>query len=148
MEQKDTNKILETLDEIESDAVCEYKSAKTTYSEGVLDTTHRIKQLIKEIAKQPSDKEIQMAEFRRDNRIWLLYSAMIALDVRRYMRQNNVSEKHVAEQLNISQDDMRELLSGRADLKMSTLCKIAKIIPNESTNLKEFFAIWQDDRLH
>ncbi len=148
MEQKDTNKILETLDEIESGAVCEYKSAKTAYSEGVLDTTHRIKQLIKEIAKQPSDKEIQMAEFRKDNRIWLLYSSMIALDVRRYMRQNNVSEKHMAEQLNISQDDMRELLSGRADLKMSTLCRIAKIIPNESTNLKEFFAIWQDDQLH
>ena len=44
---------------------------------------------LKEVAKQASEKERDEAKFREENRDWLLKSALIALEIHRYLRQKN-----------------------------------------------------------
>ena len=52
---------------------------------------------LKEVAKQPSEKEREKARFRDENRDWLLKSALIALEIHRYLRLNGMTQSQLAE---------------------------------------------------
>lgn len=51
---------------------------------------------LNEVAKQPSEKERNEAKFRDENRDWLLKSALIALEIHRYLRQNGMTQSQLA----------------------------------------------------
>lgn len=86
---------------------------------------------LKEVAKQPSEKEREEAKFRDENRDWLLKSALIALEIHRYLRQNGMTQSQLAEKLGISPAMVTKLLSGKENLSLKTVCGIERVIQFE-----------------
>ena len=86
---------------------------------------------LKEVAKQPSEKEREEARFRDENRDWLLKSAQIALEIHRYLRQNGMTQSQLAEKLGISPAMVTKLLSGKENLSLKTICGIERVIQFE-----------------
>ncbi len=90
---------------------------------------------LKEVAKQPSEKEREKLRFRDENRDWLLKSALIALEIRRYLRLNGMTQNQLAEKLGISPAMVTKLLSGKENLSLKTICGIEKVIQFELLNV-------------
>lgn len=86
---------------------------------------------LKEVAKQPSKKEREEARFRDENRDWLLKSALIALEIHRYLRLNGMTQSQLAEKLGISPAMVTKLLSGKENLSLKTICGIERVIQFE-----------------
>lgn len=86
---------------------------------------------LREVAKQSSDKEREEARFRDENREWLLKSALIALEIHRYLRLNGMSQSQLAEKLGISPAMVTKLLSGKENLSLKTICGIERAIQIE-----------------
>ena len=86
---------------------------------------------LKEVAKQPSEKEREKARFRDENRDWLLKSALIALEIHRYLRLNGMTQSQLAEKLGISPAMVTKLLSGKENLSLKTICGIERVIQFE-----------------
>ncbi len=86
---------------------------------------------LKEVAKQPSEKEREEARFRDENRDWLLKSAQIALEIHRYLRLNGMTQSQLAEKLGISPAMVTKLLSGKENLSLKTICGIERVIQFE-----------------
>ena len=86
---------------------------------------------LKEVAKQPSEKERNEAKFREENRDWLLKSALIALEIHRYLRQNGMTQSQLAEKMGISPAMVTKLLSGKENLSLKTVCGIERVIQLE-----------------
>ena len=86
---------------------------------------------LKEVAKQPSEKEREEARFRDENRDWLLKSALIALEIHRYLRLNGMTQSQLAEKLGISPAMVTKLLSGKENLSLKTICGIERVIQFE-----------------
>ena len=86
---------------------------------------------LKEVAKQPSEKEFEEAKIREDNRDWLLKSALIALEIHRYLRLNGMTQSQLAEKLGISPAMVTKLLSGKENLSLKTICGIERVIQFE-----------------
>lgn len=86
---------------------------------------------LKEVAKQPSEKEREEARFRDENRDWLIKSALIALEIHRYLRMNGMTQCQLAEKLGISPAMVTKLLSGKENLSLKTICGIERIIQFE-----------------
>ena len=86
---------------------------------------------LNEVAKQPSEKEREKARFRDENRDWLLKSALIALEIHRYLRLNGMTQSQLAEKLGISPAMVTKLLSGKENLSLKTICGIERVIQFE-----------------
>lgn len=86
---------------------------------------------LKEVAKQASEKERDEAKFRDENRDWLLKSALIALEIHRYLRLNGMTKSQLAEKLGISPAMVTKLLSGKENLSLKTVCGIERVIQFE-----------------
>lgn len=81
-----------------------------------------------EVAKPASEKELEEAKFRDENRDWLLKSSLIALEVRRFLRLNGMNQNQLAERMGISPAMVTKLLSGKENLGLKTICSIEKVI--------------------
>lgn len=86
---------------------------------------------LKEVAKQPSVKECEEARFRDENRDWLLKSALIALEIHRYLRLNGMTQSQLAEKLGISPAMVTKLLSGKENMSLKTICSLERVIQFE-----------------
>lgn len=93
---------------------------------------------LKEIAKHASEKERAEARFREENRDWLLKSALIALEVHRYLRLNRMSQSQLAEKLEISSAMVSKLLSGKENLSLKTICRIEDVLQIELVNIPSY----------
>ena len=93
---------------------------------------------LKEVAKQDSEKERDEAKFREENRDWLLKSALIALEIHRYLRLNGMTQSQLAEKLGISPAMVTKLLSGKENLSLKTICSIERVIQFELLNIPSY----------
>lgn len=93
---------------------------------------------LNEIAKQPSMKELEEAEFRDRNREWLKKSALIALEIRRFLRLNGKSQTQLAEMLEVSPAMVTKLLSGKENLSLKTICNIEQVIGVDLLNVSTY----------
>ena len=93
---------------------------------------------LKEVAKQASEKERDEAKFREENRDWLLKSALIALEIHRYLRLNGMTQSQLAEKLGISPAMVTKLLSGKENLSLKTICSIERVIQFELLNIPSY----------
>lgn len=93
---------------------------------------------LKEVAKQPSEKEREEAMFRDENRDWLLKSALIALEIHRYLRLNGMTQSKLAEKLGISSAMVTKLLSGKENLSLKTICGIERVINFELLKIPSY----------
>ena len=83
---------------------------------------------LKDIAKRPSEKELEEARFREENREWLLQSMQIALKIHHYLRVNEMTQSQFAEKLGISPEMMTKLISGKERLSSENINNIEAVI--------------------
>jgi len=90
-----------------------------------------------EIAKPRSEKAKNMAQTRKDSREWLRMSQDIALSLHYYLRKANMTQKDLAEKMNVSPTYIGKLLKGQENLTLETICKLQIAIGQElvSTSL-------------
>lgn len=102
---------------------------------------------LKKLAKPAPQEEIEEARFREENRDWLLKSAMIALEIRRFLRINGMTKKQLAENLGITPSMVTKLLSGKENLSLKTVCKLEKIIQFDFLKIEPYsnnLYVWLD----
>ena len=83
---------------------------------------------LNKIAKPRSEKAIERARLRKENREWLSLSQEIALAIHYYIRKAGLTQKELAEDLNVSPAYVGKLLKGGENLTLETICKIQRVI--------------------
>ena len=68
------------------------------------------------------------AEYRRKNANWLIYSAMIALQVKQRMTEMGVTQVMLAEKLGCTQQHISMLLKGKNNLTLETIAKLEEAL--------------------
>lgn len=86
---------------------------------------------LKVVARQLSEKELYEARYRDENRDWLQKSALIALEIRRYLRLKGMTQSQLAEKLGISPAMVTKLLSGKENMSIKTICGIERVLQFE-----------------
>lgn len=80
------------------------------------------------IAKPQSEKENEQARYRKENRDWLRMSQEIALCLHYYLRKAGLTQKELADKMEVSAVYVGKLLKGGENLTLETICKIQKVI--------------------
>lgn len=64
------------------------------------------------------------AEYRRANKNWLEKSSVIALKILNNLKMNDISQKQLAEMINVSPQQVNKIVKGSENLTLETICKI------------------------
>jgi ribosome-binding protein aMBF1 (putative translation factor) len=72
---------------------------------------------------QPSDWKAK-AKYRRDNREWLKKSAAIAVQVLDALKAQNISQKELAERMNVSPQQISKIAKGQENLTLETISNL------------------------
>jgi len=72
---------------------------------------------------QPSDWKTK-AKYRRENREWLKKSAAIAVRVLDALKAQNLSQKALAERMNISPQQISKIVKGQENLTLETISNL------------------------
>ena len=74
-------------------------------------------------ATQPSDWKAK-AKYRRENREWLKKSAAIAVRVLDALKAQNLSQKELAERMNVSPQQISKIVKGQENLTLETISNL------------------------
>ena len=85
---------------------------------------NKISEKLKEYASPTPSNWREQAEFRRENKMWLRYSQMIAMKMLDRMDNLGMTQKGLASKMGCSQQYVSKILKGRENLSLETLCKI------------------------
>jgi transcriptional regulator with XRE-family HTH domain len=66
------------------------------------------------------------AEYRKENKGWLDVSFSIALKILKFLKENNISQKELAERLGCSPQYVSKIVKGKENLTLETIWKIEK----------------------
>jgi len=64
------------------------------------------------------------AKYRRDNRHWLRKSAIIALKVLKALREQNITQKDLAEKMKVSPQQISKIVKGQENLTLETIANL------------------------
>ena len=78
----------------------------------------------KQIAKPCNKGAKEIAKQRRQNREWLRMSQDIALLIHYHLRNSGISQKTLAEKMNVSPTYIGKLLKGKENLTLETINKL------------------------
>ncbi|HET6256316.1 MAG TPA: helix-turn-helix transcriptional regulator [Puia sp.] len=79
--------------------------------------------LSKLASEQPSDWK-EKAQYRRENREWQKKSAAIAVRVLDALKAQNLSQKDLAERMNISPQQISKIVKGQENLTLETISNL------------------------
>ena len=79
------------------------------------------------VSDQSSDWKAK-AKYRRDNREWLKKSAAIAIRVLNALKAQNLSQKELAERMNISPQQISKIVKGQENLTLETISNLEKAL--------------------
>ena len=72
---------------------------------------------------------LQNAKFRIENKKWLNYSSNIALRIIAVLdQQANMTQKALAEKLEVSPQYINKILKGQENLSLATIAKISEVL--------------------
>jgi transcriptional regulator with XRE-family HTH domain len=87
---------------------------------------------LNEFVSPDTSKWHEKALFREANRDWMNKSAKIAIRILREIRvqkeKNNMSQKVLAEMLDVSPQYINKVIKGQENLSLDTICKIEKVL--------------------
>jgi ribosome-binding protein aMBF1 (putative translation factor) len=75
------------------------------------------------VSDQPSDWKAK-AKYRRENREWLKKSAAIAVRILNALKAQNLSQKELAERMNISPQQISKIVKGQENLTLETISNL------------------------
>jgi transcriptional regulator with XRE-family HTH domain len=87
-----------------------------------------IKEKLNKIASKEPSKWMQNAEWRISNEGWLDNSAKIAFKILRAIREQKISQKELADRLNVSPQHISKIVKGYENFTLETLDKIEKVL--------------------
>lgn len=79
------------------------------------------------IANEPS-KWLEEANYRFENKAWLKKSQAIALRILRHIRANSISQKDLAERLNVAPQQVNRWVKGSENFTLETISKIEIVL--------------------
>lgn len=82
---------------------------------------------LRKIAKPRSEKAIKRARQRKENREWLRMSQDIAISILGYLRRSNITQKELAEQMEVSPAYIAKLVKGGENLSLKTICRLQEV---------------------
>jgi ribosome-binding protein aMBF1 (putative translation factor) len=95
------------------------------------------------VSDQPSDWKAK-AKYRRENREWLKKSAAIAVRVLDALKTQNLSQKELAERMNISPQQISKIVKGQENLTLETISNLEvalgiQIIDDKATHSRTLY---------
>lgn len=90
---------------------------------------------LRQMAKPSSQESIEKAKFRKENAKWIRMSQDIALTIAYYLRNNKITQKELAEKLDVSPAYVGKLLKGQENLTLETISKIQCVLNEEIVNI-------------
>ena len=81
-------------------------------------------ELFKAHQSETPSKWREEAEWRRDNWSWLRHSQKIAVKVLLQMKQENLTQKALAERMNCTQQYVSKILKGKENMSLDTLSRL------------------------
>lgn len=82
------------------------------------------KKLQELLVKEESPEWRNQVEFRKENKSWLKKSAKIAIKLNRSLRVQGMTQKELAEKLEVSPQMVNKILKGRENLTLETIGKL------------------------
>lgn len=94
-----------------------------------------------EIAESETSPLFDKVQERRKNRYWLKKSQQIAVRVLMTLREKGMSQKQLAEQLEVSPQQVSKIVKGKQNLTLDTISKLEQVleIPLIEVSKKEQF---------
>ncbi len=92
----------------------------------------------KELVSGSNQQWLENVECRKQNQEWLKKSAAIALAVSRKLREQGMTQKDLADLLNISAQQVSKLLKGRENLTLETISKLEAVLNLELCNVSVY----------
>jgi len=89
-------------------------------------TTDNLSNKIKRLISEKPSSWIQDEEYYEANKEWLDKSALIAVKILSALRNQSLSQKDLAEKINVSPQYINKVLKGGENLSLATICKIEK----------------------
>jgi ribosome-binding protein aMBF1 (putative translation factor) len=83
--------------------------------------------LSKLASNQPSDWKAK-AKYRRDNRVWLKWSAAIAVKVLDALKAQGLTQKDLAERMGVSPQQISKIVGGQENLTLQTIIQLELIL--------------------
>lgn len=80
-----------------------------------------------EMAQPRSEKALDMAQRRKENKDWLRMSQEIALSLHYYLRKMKMTQKELAEKMGVSPAYVGKLLKGQENLTLETICNLQRM---------------------
>jgi len=78
--------------------------------------------------KDDSGNWLEEARYRRKNRAWLRKSQRIAIRVLSTLRERGMQQKELAEQLNVSPQQVSKIVKGKENLTLETISKLEQVL--------------------
>ncbi len=82
---------------------------------------------LKLVSKEDT-KTLENIKWRKENRDWLKKSQAIALQILKTLRKNNMSQKDLAERLEVSPQQVNKWLKGKENFRLETISKIERAL--------------------
>jgi ribosome-binding protein aMBF1 (putative translation factor) len=79
------------------------------------------------VSEQPSDWKTK-AKYRRENRKWLNKSAAIAVLVLDALKAKNISQKELANRMNLSPQQINKIVKGQENLTLETISNLEIVL--------------------
>lgn len=83
---------------------------------------------LKAVARPMTQEEKSAMDYRAENADWLQLSAAIALKIRKYLRQQGMTQVDLAARLGVTPPQVSKLLSGKINFELKTLVSIQNVL--------------------
>lgn len=93
------------------------------------------------LAQPRSSEARERAQWLRKNRNWLRMSKEVAMCIQYFLRTNNLTQKELAERMNVSAAYIGKVLKGEENLTLETICKIQDAIGSKIVSIQEPYLI-------
>ncbi|MCD7969355.1 MAG: helix-turn-helix domain-containing protein [Alistipes sp.] len=70
----------------------------------------------------------EKAEWRKKNKEWLKKSQYVAIKVMNYLRDNDLSQKYLAERMQVSPQQISKILKGTENLTLETISNLESVL--------------------
>ncbi|MEZ4851161.1 MAG: helix-turn-helix transcriptional regulator [Bacteroidia bacterium] len=93
-----------------------------------------VEDLDKKLDSLLSDKEVnwkEKADWRAKNKGWLKHSRKIAIKINSILKERKLTQKKLAEMLEVSPQQVSKIIKGRENLTLETISKIEKVLSIE-----------------
>ncbi len=108
-------------------------------------TKNNLTNKIKGLISEKSSSWLRDAEYYKANKEWLDKSALIAVKILSALRNQSLSQRDLADKINVSPQYISKVLKGGENLSLATICKIEKslsialiAVPSKKTQVSDF----------